>query len=126
MDNKLVEKVKWCKRELAGLKQAHESGVGLINFYSYYTSFSYIPSWENEFQFKITVQFDTSIEYSPMCQCYLTIPQFFMPVSVVFDEANSQVVMVYTAYINNVTLTVGVKTIAAAPITSVTLEEVRP
>lgn len=122
MDHNLVDKLKWCERELHGLKQAHETGLGLVNFYSEESQLLWVPTWENQYQFHIVVQFASDIDYSPMCQCYINIAQYYEPIDIKFDEVNKTVEIIYMAYINNVTLDTKIKTISAAPIVSVVVE----
>lgn len=124
MDKDLIEKLKWCKREIAGLKQAHEVGLGLIDFYSEQIDFSFTPTWENQYMFKIIVEFDNSYDYIPMCQCFITLGQYLDPYNIVFDEEQHTIIITYTCQIPNVTLSLVIQAIAAAPIVSLTAEEV--
>lgn len=120
MDNKLVEKLKWCKRELAGLKIAHERGGGSVDFYN---------KTENElllFQpstpsLVITVQFE-DVDYQPYCQCYINNAQFFQPTAIYYDDTTSTLTCAYMCFVTNVSLDVSVKVVASAAIGSVSLE----
>lgn len=123
MENKLVEKLKWCKRELAGLKQAHETGLGLVDFYSATTSLLFTPRWENQFMFEIIVEFDNSIDYIPMCQCYVSSGQYYEPYTIIFDEDSHTMTIQYSSELSNVTVTVDIKAIAASPIVSLVARE---
>ena len=123
MDKDLTEKLKWCKRELAGLKQAHETGLGLVDFYSAEIPFDFTPRWENQFMFRIIVEFDNSIDYIPMCQCYISMGQYFDPYDMNFDEANHKLTIIYTSEVPNVTISLNIKAIAAAPIVSLIAED---
>lgn len=123
MENKLVEKLKWCKRELAGLKIAHETGLGLVDFYSKQIDFQFTPTWQNQYMFEIIVGFDTSLDYIPMCQSFISLGQYFDPYNIVFDETANTVKISYTSSVPNVTLDLTIKTIAASPIISLVARE---
>lgn len=123
MENKLVEKLKWCKRELAGLKQAHETGLGLVDFYSETTYLLFTPTWENQYMFEVIVEFDNSIDYIPMCQCYISLGQYFDPYTILFDETSHKMTVQYTCEVPNVTLDINIKAIAASPIVSLVARE---
>lgn len=122
MENKLVEKLKWCKRELAGLKIACERGVGVVDFYSNTTSqlMLFQPSTP---ALRITVQF-ADVNYQPYCQCYLSNTQYFQPARISYDDTTNTLTCIYLCFVTNVTINVSVKAIASAAIDSVTLEAI--
>lgn len=122
MDNKLVDKLKWCKRELAGLKIAYERGIGAVNFFSE-TSNNTLLFEPSTPALKITVQFG-DVDYQPYCQCYISMPQYFQRSRIYFDNENNQLICIYMSYITNISLEIDVKAIASADMESITLEAI--
>lgn len=123
--NRLVEKLKWCKRELQGLKIAHERGLGTASFYSKTDFMNYVASSYNDNYLKITVQFDT-LDYTPYCQCYISSAQYFQPFRVEFDTDNSRMIFWYMSYLLDVSIPVNVKVISALEAQSITMEATTP
>ena len=121
----LINKLKWCKREVQALKIAHEKGLGAASFYSATDFMDYVATSYNNNFLKITVQFD-ELPYTPYCQCYISSAQYFQPFKVSYDEANNQMVFLYEVYLLNVSIPVNVKAIATAEISSITMEATTP
>lgn len=122
MDKSLVQKLKWCKREVAALKIAHDRGMGTVSFFTSYDSLlALFDSMHN--CVKITLQFE-DLGFEPYCQCYISNAQYFQPISTNYNLSTNQLVILYRCYVNNVSLTVETKVVAASPILSIEMEAV--
>lgn len=124
MDKDLIQKLKWCKRELAALKIAHVLSIDDAVFYSASGTeqFLFSPSELLE----VTVEYDSNIEYQPFCQVYISCPQFFNDYFLNYYTYVSKA-HVFDAYINRGaignTIFVTVKAISTADIKSFKIEK---
>ena len=123
MDKDLTKKLKWCKRELASLKIAHEQSVGEVNFYSATKQatvtlnlMSYVI---------IEVNYNKGMEQSPACQIYLDMPQYFSSSSMSFVPGynSSYNKLKLSSYwgVFGTTITLNVKAISSAEISSINI-----
>lgn len=125
MERSLVERIKWCKREIEALKTAQNVGLGLVDFYTMTKSARYNPTTFEQTNYLITVQFRQDLDFRPFCEVYVEDSGQLSLNSTTFDSSNKKIKFRYTAGIN-FDIVVYVKVISVVPIISITMEAISP
>lgn len=117
MDKSLVQKLKWCRRELAALKIAHEQSLEGVSFFTA-TASKQITIGQLFDRVNVYVNYDENIINEPFCQVYLDNPQFFQK-SLLFYISNQHDLYLDPYWVGSFTTTINVKVISSAEIKSI-------
>ena len=127
MERDFITRLKWCRREVEALKTAQNVGLGLVDFYSDTEHYTYNPTTLEDSNLMITVQFSSSLDFRPYCECYLDNGGGDISLGeTTFDDDNKQIKFRYLPDSLGVTYNLYFKIISVAPIVSVSIGPISP
>lgn len=122
MDKSLVQKLKWCRRELAALKIAHEQSLEGVNFFTA-TASQQITIGALFDTLHIYINYDESVVNAPFCQVYVDNPQFYSEAHLSFsDYYHYHHYYLNPYWVGSYTTDINVRAISTAEIKSITIE----